>query len=92
MRTGHLAGEARAKTVGEELVGYSAFEFSVLGFVDNPHATTAELPEDLVVRNRLTDEEGHDNSSEEGEHRGNQTSPKAGTRKRRPVKELQREW
>jgi hypothetical protein len=75
----------------EELQCYGTFELGVLGFVDHPHASTTELLEDLVVRNRLTDEGGHDNSSEEGEHRGNWASPKAGT-ERRPVKELLREW
>jgi hypothetical protein len=51
---------------------------------------TSEPLEYFVVRNRLACEGGHDNSSKDGEHRGDQTLPEAGT-KRLPVKEPLRE-
>jgi len=38
-------------------------ELGVLGLVYHPHPTAAEVFEDLIVRNPLTDEAGHDNSS-----------------------------
>jgi hypothetical protein len=49
-----------------ELQCPSTFRLAVLGPVDHPHATTAEVLESLLVRNRLTDEGGHDNFSTGG--------------------------
>jgi hypothetical protein len=43
-----------------------AVELGVVGLVDDAHAAFAELLEDLVVRNRLTDEARRDNSSSGG--------------------------
>jgi hypothetical protein len=41
---------------------YSEIDFSVLGLVDNTHATFAELFEDRIVGHSVADESGHDNS------------------------------
>ena len=46
----------------EELQGDGAVKLEVLGLVNNTHASTAEVLEDLVVRNRLTEEWSHDSS------------------------------
>jgi hypothetical protein len=41
--------------IGQELEGYEAMQASVFGFVDNTHATAAQLFDDAVVRDGLTD-------------------------------------
>jgi hypothetical protein len=40
--------------VGEKFQGYEAAELGVFGFVDDAHATAAELFDDAVVRDGLT--------------------------------------
>jgi hypothetical protein len=54
-----VAGELR----GKKLQCDGAVELEVLGFVHDTHASTADVLEDPEVRNRLTDEIRHDNSS-----------------------------
>ena len=46
----------------EELKRYGAIELEVLGPVDHAHPADAELLEDGVVRNRLTNESSHGSS------------------------------
>ncbi len=45
----------RGQLRGQELEGYVAAELRVLGLVDDPHASAAELGGDPVVRHRLAD-------------------------------------
>ena len=47
-----------ATTFREELQGNKTSEFSVLRFVDNTHSTAAQILNDPVVRDGLTDESG----------------------------------
>jgi hypothetical protein len=58
-----LLGFRVSREIGrEELQGDRAVELEVLGFVNNAHASAAEVLEDLVVGNRLTNECSHDSS------------------------------
>jgi hypothetical protein len=64
-----VAGELR----GKKLQCDGAVELEVLGFVDDAHASAADVLEDPVVRNRLTDEIRHDNSFRGGSKKGIRT-------------------
>jgi hypothetical protein len=55
--------EVAGEIGGKEFQGNETFEFEVLGFINDTHATAPKVLEDFVVRNRLTDEIRHDNSS-----------------------------
>ncbi len=44
---------------GQEFHGHDALQLGVLGLVNDAHAPLAELIEDLIVENRLTDHGGH---------------------------------
>jgi hypothetical protein len=48
--------EISGKIRREELQGYESVEVEILGFVHHTHSACAEGLQDLVVRNRLTNE------------------------------------
>jgi hypothetical protein len=50
----------------EKLQRNGAFKAGVFGFIDHPHPPAANVLEDLIVRNRLTDEAYHDRFSSRG--------------------------
>jgi hypothetical protein len=65
------------ESMGEELECDGALEAGVLGLVDDTHPAFTDLLKDPVMRNRLTDEGGHGNSSKKREKR-RCPSPKVG--------------
>jgi hypothetical protein len=67
-----FAGQLRRK----ELEGNVPVELEVPGFVDYALYPATQMFEDLVMRNRLTNEIRHDNSSRGGKHKGHPKPPK----------------
>src|ERR1700746_1714547 len=44
----------RRETIGKELQGYEAVQLDIFRFINHAHPTTAQLPQNAVVRDGLT--------------------------------------